>query len=284
MSVARQQLVPCVAVISLSVTLSAQTGPRFEVASVKPNGGGGAMSFAVPDRGAITITNYPALALILFAYDIKNRFQIVGYPRWLETERFDVRALPPDGAQREHVPFMMQALLEERFKMRARWVTDQPVYALVLARAGRSLGPDMQPSKHDCAAFFAAGGTALAADAPRLHGGRFACARGMIPGRAGGVSTPPLGGATIADLIKWMDTFGGLDRQVMDETNLTGTFDIRLEIATRASALRPPDLTGRPSAPEIHQAVQEQLGLKLERRTAPMRALVIDSIDRPTAD
>ena len=52
---------------------------------------------------------------------------------------------------------MIQNLLIERFKLVTRRVTrDTPMYALVVARSDRRLGPQMKPSSADCAALLAA--------------------------------------------------------------------------------------------------------------------------------
>src|SRR5688572_27714214 len=97
---------------------------RFEVASVRPTEYvNGPYILDVPVRGAITATNYPVLSLIHYAFGLKNSFQLSGNPAWLWTERFLIRALPPDDAPRDQIPLMMQTLLAERFKLRAHWET-----------------------------------------------------------------------------------------------------------------------------------------------------------------
>lgn len=67
-----------------------------------------------------------------------------------------------------------------------------------------------------------------------------------------------------------------LRRPVVDRTGRDGGYDIRLQFADGASG----------DAPDagIFTAIQEQLGLKLETIKAPVEILVIDRIDRPTAN
>jgi len=70
-------------------------------------------------------------------------------------------------------------------------------------------------------------------------------------------------------------TLGGrLDRMVIDNTGLTGGYDLTLEWAQNPSA----DST----EPSLFTALQEQVGLKLESTKAPVEIIVIDNIDRPS--
>jgi len=69
--------------------------------------------------------------LILNAYSIKP-YQISG-PDWLYSQRFEINATLPEGGSKDQVPGMLQALLEDRFKLTAHLEKkDQPVYALVV--------------------------------------------------------------------------------------------------------------------------------------------------------
>jgi uncharacterized protein (TIGR03435 family) len=69
----------------------------------------------------------------------------------------------------------------------------------------------------------------------------------------------------------------GLDRPVIDQTGLSGEFDITLDFAD-------PSRPGS-DAPSITTAVQDQLGLKLELRKVPISVLVVDHADKvPSAN
>jgi uncharacterized protein (TIGR03435 family) len=87
-------------------------------------------------------------------------------------------------------------------------------------------------------------------------------------------------GMTTAQLVNYLSR--NLERPVIDDTKLTGLFDIDLlfqpEVRVPSSFLLPPD------APSAVTAVQEQLGLKLEARRVPWQVLVIDAVERPTAN
>jgi uncharacterized protein (TIGR03435 family) len=73
----------------------------------------------------------------------------------------------------------------------------------------------------------------------------------------------------------------GLDRPVVNKTDLTGRYDFAIEFAPQeapsASAKVRPDAAG----PTFVEALKDQLGLKLESQTGPVAFLVIDSIEQP---
>ena len=77
---------------------------------------------------------------------------------------------------------------------------------------------------------------------------------------------------TITELIRRIE--GSVDRLVIDETKLTGTF--AWSMTWRRNQLREAD------APTIFSALEEQLGLKLVPRTVPYEVYVIDSVEMPT--
>ena len=82
-----------------------------------------------------------------------------------------------------------------------------------------------------------------------------------------------------------------LDRYVLDKTGVTGLFNIRLQFALdesigpnvfgggRPADPPPPDIE---KAPSIFTALEQQLGLKLEKTKGPREYLVIDRVERPS--
>ena len=84
-------------------------------------------------------------------------FQRIGGPDWVESERFDIVAKPPDNSPPTQLPLMVRTLLADRFKLKAHMETrEQPIYELVLARDDGRLGPGLTKSDTDCAAVDAA--------------------------------------------------------------------------------------------------------------------------------
>jgi uncharacterized protein (TIGR03435 family) len=67
-------------------------------------------------------------------------------------------------------------------------------------------------------------------------------------------------------------------RVVIDKTGSTNLFSFRLEFAPVTLQVAPTDS----SVPPLSDALQEQLGLRLEPARAPVEVFVIESVERPT--
>ena len=79
-------------------------------------------------------------------------------------------------------------------------------------------------------------------------------------------------------LSRLASTLGGVvGRVVVDQAGLAGTYDLELRWSAGDGAESSND-------PTIFTAVQEQLGLRLRSTSGPVEMLVIDAIERPTAD
>ena len=128
-----------------------QLAPAFEVASVKRNASGEIEGSIGPRPGGYAATNIPLRLLIIRAYELRS-FQVAGGPSWIDGERFDVTARAPEGTPANQVFSMLRTLLAERFKLVAHAEKrEQPVYALVTARADGRLGPKLKASTLNCA-------------------------------------------------------------------------------------------------------------------------------------
>jgi uncharacterized protein (TIGR03435 family) len=243
----------------------------FSVVSVKTNRTGDrAIRTDTLAGGRFIAENVPTRTLIQLACRV-DAYQISGAPDWIDADRFDIDAradvdLPPmrgplsaNGA----VPQMVQALLADRFKLLAhREQRDGPAFRLTRVDANRAAR--LTAAKVDCAA--------AAAEKPReiIQG----CTTRISPG------TIVMEGAPIARLV---DTLSGLlGRAVIDDTGLTGRFDLELQWQPPL----PPGPAGTPPAapdgPSLFTAIREQLGLRLDAGRAPVDALVIDRLERPT--
>jgi uncharacterized protein (TIGR03435 family) len=98
-------------------------------------------------------------------------------------------------------------------------------------------------------------------------------------GNARGI-TIKAGMRTMADLANMLRGVG--EREVVDRTGLTGTFDFELEYAPDSVRTAAPDPTQL--LPDVFTALQEQLGLKLESQRGPVEYVVIEKIERPAPD
>jgi uncharacterized protein (TIGR03435 family) len=248
----------------------------FDVASVKRNKSGETrIRFETPP-GSLTAINVPLRFVIRQAYRVPEA-RVLGGPTWLDTERFDIAAKAPAGTGRtsDDIRQMLRTLLAERFALRLHTEDrNMPVYSLTLARADGRLGPNLRPSTTDCADRKAS-----------VVAGRVQC--GILVSQAPTSASLRGGGATMAEFVRLLGDF--LDRPLMDDAGLTGTFDLELQFAALRSALPGASVPGglgvaggADDIPNLFTAVQEQLGLRLESRRAVAQVLVIDDVSEPS--
>jgi len=274
----------------LAVQVAAAQEMKFEVASIRPNTLG-QESFLWAFRNGRFTAQYATLrALIRSAYGkpelVLTERQVIGGPKWLDTDRFDVQATAPTLPNSPRGTFsapllkMLRNLLEERFSLRAHVETREfPLFALVKARRDGRLGPGLRHRQQPCtpAMADAAGGPiALGTSTRQTCGGR--TGPGVLMGT----------GLTMSNLASGLSQFvGGIDRIVVDRTEVTGTFDVDLRWRLDSS-LAAGSQTGEASpdsqAPSLFTALEEQLGLKLERTNGPADVLVIDHVEPLTAN
>lgn len=255
----------------ISTATPGAQAPAFEVASVKPNSSGSDVQSGRSVKGTITLTNMPLRALVGNAFGVRLD-RVLGGPGWIDSERFDITARAPGNASDEQIRLMLRALLAQRFTLVVHTeAREQPAYALVRARDDGRLGPNLIASS-DCdkAAQFTP-------RAPKADGKPplpMPC--GFRRWNDGRETVIRAGAQPIAPLVRALE----YDRQVIDRTELTGTFTFELRFAPPNVSVASDD-TGLPS---LFRALQEQLGLKLDATRAPVDMLVIDSVERPTAD
>ena len=250
-------------------------GGSFEVASIKQNKSNSLVErIGVLPGGRFDAINVPLTSLIRWAYRL-DRLELEGGPDWIARDRFDVIA-KADGSTPSvdtMMRAMVQSLMGDRFKLVVhRESREQPVYALVVSRSDRRLGPQLTPASVDCspdaiAARASSSQSAVGQSAPR-------CGLLMRPGEAlsGQVRIPDLAAALV----------GLVQRKVLDRTGLDGTYAVTLSFNPDPGT--PGAAFADQNAASIFTALQEQLGLKLEAQRAPIEILVIDSAQRPTED
>jgi len=270
---------------------AAPAPPNFLTASIKPCEaklnqlrGGGDSSPGKLSTGCDLLADEANLGLIQRAY---VRFAgghphpfgvlpIKGGPAWIHSQMYEINAkaegLP--SAEMMQGP-MLQALLENRFKLRIRRETREgPVYALMPAQGGSKLRLFTEGSCSQMPLMF---------PPPQPPPGQRYCST-MISLQGPAVDAE---GNTLGEFSKLLDVI--LDRPVIDQTGIAGRFDIHLrfsadEVTPRlyqpgaAASTGNSDLT----SPPISAAIQQQLGLKLEPAKGPVESLVIDHVERPS--
>jgi uncharacterized protein (TIGR03435 family) len=254
--------------------MAADVDPSFEVATIKPNNSGASSMQGLTVRGRNFATRNSSLVdLISFAYEVQAK-QIVGAPEWMDQDRYDIAAVP----EQEGVPnpqqlrVMMRKLLADRFKLTFHHdKRELPAFVLTVGKNGTKLTP-----------------TQLNGPLPGL---------GFRPGNEGLMLAVRNG--TLTDFTGFLQTLV-LDRPVVDQTGLTGKFDFSFTFTPDDSefnghppqfpkpagdpATPVPAAAATPAAPGLFDAIQQQLGLKLDAKKTPVDVLVIDHVEKPSAN
>jgi uncharacterized protein (TIGR03435 family) len=280
------------AAILLGVTAFALFGqspaqPKFEVASIKPST---EQRFRMvrPLPGRLT-ADAPVRLLLQNAYSVQA-FQIVGGPDWIESEHYAIEAKAAGNASRADIFLMLQSLLEDRFQLKIHRATKElPVYALVAAKNGIKL-----PLPKEGGCVDPAPGAPAAWEGGRMQppgqGGQplGPCGRAGVMLESGGARMNG-GKILMPEFIRALSMM--LGRTVVDRTGFTGLFDFQLDFLPDeiTSALPPPPPGSAGAAldskyPSILTALQEQLGLRLESAKGPVEVIVIDRVERPSAN
>lgn len=239
----------------------------FDVVSVKPNRSGAASMdiLSPPMSDGVTITNMPLQNILQWAFGIHLSDQVSGLPDWAKQEQYDITAKVGEAdAEAFHKVIdpiqrmpMLRKILVDRFHLISHYeMRDLPVYALVVGKSGIRM-TEIQP--------------AVGQNGMKEGGGRE-----VRPGQIKSIGQP------MKPLVNQLTR--ELGRLVVDKTGLMGYYNFTLRWTLDEGI---PPASGAPkdtSAPSIFTAVQEQLGLKLERMKAPVQVLVVDHLERPSAN
>ncbi len=236
--------------------------PEFDAATIKPaNPKNSIVGMFTYPGGRILCTNCTLQYLAMEAFGLQA-WQISGGPSWVDDVQYDVEAKPPisSAASKLNNPIiktppsseqreMLQSLLMDRFQLKIHRVPKEgPVY--ILSRGDKPL--KLEPPK-DKDGFSWAG---------RVGGGVVTDASGLA---GTNISMPQL----TARLS------GFLNRPVLDETGIAGSFDFKYE-----SGDEDPNSD---VASGIAMSLRE-IGLKLAPGKGPVESIVIDHIERPSAN
>jgi uncharacterized protein (TIGR03435 family) len=249
----------------LAITRVVAVEPKFVVADVhvSPTARGFAQNFGgVLRAGKYINRDATMLNLIEAAYGVSED-TISGGPGWVSSDLFDVVAKVPDGTTRETANIMLQAMLAERFGLVVRQGTNPaPRYVLSVGKgsklksSGGGENPGCRPQQQ------AGGNPSDPASMPNIK-----------------VACHDLTASAIAENLRQM-AGGYVDHDVIDSTKLDGSFDFDLEWTPR-QILAAKGTDGI----SLFDAVEKQLGLKLELRDVPVSTLAIEKVNRkPTVN
>jgi uncharacterized protein (TIGR03435 family) len=234
--------------------------PAFEVATIKPSEPG-TPGQTITVRGRTFGTHNQTVAgMMTFAFGL-HPDQILGGPQWMKEDRWEITAEPegtgmPNDRQWKAA---LAKLLADRFALQFhRDKKELSVYALTVLKAGHKLTQNETNPNGLPGLFFR------------------------------GLGIFPVTNATMGDFTGTMQAVV-LDRPVVDQTGLQGRWDFVLQwtpdetqFGGRGGQAPPADPANAP--PGLFTAIQEQLGLKLESTKSAVDVLVIDKLEKPTAN
>ena len=190
----------------------------------------------------------------------------------------DVEAKMPVDTTLEEFEVMLQNLLAERFGLKAHWGTrEMSLYELTVAKGGPKLKPaasDSPAPSGDSAAKAGPPGIQFGPDgypAPPPGNGRWmAMARDRAALRGHN--------ETAAEMAQeFAPQVGG---PVTDATGLTGKYDYTIFWSTAAQSDLKTNAAAEPDGPSLFDALQEQLGLKLEKKKGAVKMLFVDQVEK----
>jgi uncharacterized protein (TIGR03435 family) len=298
------------------VALSPVAGPlraqdsakaEFDVVSIKRStdvmGNGYTSGIVQRPDGGLKGSNVTVGVLVARAYPPNTPGNVVGLPGWATSERYNVIATSslPNPTQDERTA-MLRAMLADRFHLLAHVESrEQPVYDLVLARSDRRLGPGLKAVDTDCERITAERAAAPSSPSipspanvtdeerlklfsapppPCTFRGVGAPLRDRFGDKQGRLGDVLEGEGTMAGLAQMLRLSAG--RLVMDKTGLLGSYRVTMNFDMSPSRLRPDVVSAADAPPSVFDAVQEQLGLKLESSRDPGQAIIIDHVEHPT--
>ena len=267
--------------LAARISLTAQAGPTldpvhsFDIASIRQVDARDRAPMQWLPGGRFN-SGVPMMSLVTIGYSIPL-YRIEGLPDWVRTTYFMVTAAAGRDVEIEERPAFYRGLLRDRFKIDVHVEPrDMDVYALILARRDGRLGPGLRPSTIKCDDIVAdrrkrnLAGERLPGIEP---GVRPTCAAVLGPASMAG------DGVAITGLAGMLG--GALGRPVVDRTGLTGLFDIDFKAAPAGGRAAGP--LGD-ELPPISTALEDQLGLKLEKSRGAVDVLVVDRIEMPTGN
>ena len=266
-------------------TAFAQAKPAFEVASIRPSADqvtGVRVGFQATGS-QVRVTGMSIKDYVGIAFGTRPQ-QIEG-PEWIGSQRFDVVATIPDGVPSSQATAMLRTLLEDRFQLKVhRESKDLPVYVLGVSKAGARLTeskPDPNATAEPAGTVNVSGGGNNTGVGVNIGGGRsFAVADNQVQIR----------GMQMRDVAEVLTRF--VDRVVVDQTGLTKTYDITLDLTPdefNAIRIRSAVNAGVPlppqamrlldnASPDTLSAPLSKFGITFEARKAPLEVVVIDSL------
>jgi len=254
----------------------------FDVVSIKrtPEDTGPGADFMIQAGGRLVARNNPVLNFITNSFGVPY-YTVIGGPDWMRDEKYDMEAKADGERPRPEIMQMLQALLADRFQLRAhRETRELPAYVLTVARGGAKLTRskdgeciEVDPSRP------------VAPPVPLAPGEtrRPQCGNNLMTSR--GVAPNMRWSAVHIDMRGVTSSLAAFFRRpVVDRTGLTGFYDVELLLPPLQPSAT--DVSGNQVDPvaSAFTVLQEQLGLRVEEGRGPVDVLVVDRLERPAAN
>ena len=249
-------------IAGVQMTAADATPPQFEVAAIKPAKPGNGNHNWDDSTNRVSIENYTLRRLISVAYGLKSELQVVGGPRWIDNQAFDIAAKIDDSGvvemrkmnyrSRDKVrKLMLQSLLADRFGLKvSRGERKLPVYALVVAKSGAKVTLSKNQNSHS---------SDLSTHDGRVTGSN----------------------VNMDDFAHDLGILNEVhDRIIVNRSGLTGDYDFTMNFTRDHGTGVPPDA----KYPGLFTALREQLGLELKPEKAPVEVIVVESASEPVFD
>ncbi len=205
--------------------------------------------------GRFEVRTATMVDLISLAYEMESDKVLAG-PSWLDWDRFDVAAKAPPATTRENLNLMLQKLLAERFQLVVHKDTKpMPAYALTVGKGK----PKMKEG--------------TGSGEPGCQGVPQKPEPGTVPYVV--ISCHNVTMAAFADVLAGYARGIYFADPVVDQTGLSGAWDFDLKF-TQRNRLAQAGSDGI----TLFDAVDKQLGLKLEAKKAPLAVLIVDSVNQ----
>ena len=241
--------------------MAADANPKFDVLTIKPSDPNRpGKLFTIRGRHVMTI-NTSVNDLITFGYSIQTK-QLANAPAWFD-EKYDLDGVPDVEGQPDiqQMRILIRDALVERFGLKFHnEQRELSVYALTVAKGG----PKMT----------------ITTDKPSTPGNFLFRGLGKLM----------VTNSTMKDFCHGMQE-AVMDKPVVDQTGLTDRYDFNLnwtpdesQFAAMGAHVPPPNADDPNAPPSLYEALQEQLGLKLESTKANADVMVIDHVEKPSAN
>jgi uncharacterized protein (TIGR03435 family) len=248
--------------------MDANAKPEFEVATIKPSDPNKpGWGITVNPSGIFHTSNTTLNDLLKFAYDMHPK-QVVGVPAWADSDKFDIEAKPdkPGMPSVVQMKAMLQKLLGDRFSLVShKEQKELTAYAITVVKGGLKINKEENSTI-------------------------------PVPGFGG---RPQMGfnthNATLAEFASVMQA-QFMDLPVIDQTGLGDTRYSFVVKFTPDPGMRPFGGAGAPppqaqpatpdpdAPPDLFSAMEQQLGLHMQKTKAPVEVMVIDKIEKPSGN